>query len=133
MLKSVGTVGVEFTELETMAGTTVLGLLAIKNNISFFLHVLSLSDDIFTALNSPDFYGNTPLHYFALRGAENCGVLAHLSEMGAYSVENFAMQTPEHVSRSRQILCLELNQPVAVSFCAVHQVVSVVRIDNVGF
>ena len=118
MLDYVETCGVAFADLETMAGTTVLGLLAIKNNVPAFLRMLSLYKDKADALNAPDIYGNTPAHYFALRGVERCGMLAHIREMGARTVQNCARQSPEDVLASRRIVCCEPGQAVGASFCA---------------
>ena len=118
----------QYAELERMAGTTILGLLAIKNNISAFLHMLSFNKDIPDALNAQDLYGNTPLHYFALRGSENSGLLAHLHEMGACILTNRARQSPQAVQISRRIVCCEDGDKFGASYCAVRQVVSVVAV-----
>lgn len=125
-LNRVETIGAQFVELEKMAGTTVLGLLAIKNNISAFLHILSFNKNIPDALNAQDLYGNTPMHYFALRGKENCGLLAHLREMGACILANRAHQSPQAVQVSRRIVCCEGGVAFGASYCAIRQVVSVV-------
>lgn len=128
-LNRVATIGVQFVELERMAGTTVLGLLAIKNNVSAFLHILSFSKNIPEALNAQDLYGNTPLHYFALRGRETCALVAHLSEMGACILSNYARQSPLAIQLSCRIVCCEENKRVGASYCAIRQVVSVVLCD----
>ena len=125
-LNRVETIGAQFVELEKMAGTTILGLLSIKNNTSAFLHVLSFNKNIPDALNAQDLYGNTPSHYFALRGKETCGLLAYLREMGACILANRAHQTPQAVQVSRHIVCCEDGDAFGASYCAIRQVVSVV-------
>lgn len=125
-LNRVKTIGVQYVELERMAGTTILGLLAIKNNVSAFLHVLSFNQNIPDALNAQDLYGNTPLHYFALRGKENCALSAQLREMGASILTNRAQQSPHTVQVSRRIVCCAGGNEFGASYCAIRQVVSIV-------
>jgi ankyrin repeat protein len=128
-LNRVETIGVQYVELERMAGTTILGLLAIKNNVSAFLHMLSFNNNIPDALNAQDLYGNTPLHYFALRGKENCALSAHLREMGACILTNRAHQSPHAVQVSRHIVCCEDGNKFGASYCAIRQVVTIVPCD----
>lgn len=110
-----------------MAGTTALGLLAIKNNIAAFMHLLALADDPLLALNAKDLYGNTPLHYFALRGEGAAAVCAHLEEVGAdRRGANHAGETPCVVLRSRCITCKQQHLALGARFCATRLVVNVV-------
>ena len=128
-LNHVETIGVQYVELERMSGTTIWGLLAINNNVSAFLHLLSFNNNIPDALNAQDLYGNTPLHYFALRGKENYALSAHLREMGACILTNRAHQSPHIVQVSRCIMCCEDGNKFGASYCAIRQVVSIVRCD----
>ena len=125
-LNRVETIGVQYVELERMAGTTILGLLAIKNNVSAFLHMLSFNNNIPDALNAQDLYGNTPLHYFALRGEEKSALIAHLREMGACILTNRAQQSPHTVQVSRRIVCRDAGNEFGASYCAIRRVVSIV-------
>lgn len=126
-LSRLETIGVQYAELERMAGKTMLGLLAIKNNVSAFMQALSFLDNVQDALNTQDLYGNTPSHYFALRGDEKCAFIAHLSEMGACMTLNYARQSPQVIQSSRCIVCCEQGEPFGASYCAVRQVVTVIR------
>ena len=118
------TIGNRFVELEYMAGTTALGLLAIKNNITAFIHLLTLSDDTKRELSVQDMYGNTPLHYFALRGG---AVFSYLEELGADgNMVNNGQQSAHAVLRSRRIVCKERPNEVGACYCASRCVVSVV-------
>ena len=110
-----------------MFGTTALGLLAIKNNVIAFMHLLTLADDPPRALNTKDLYGNTPLHYFALRGEGAAAVCACLEEVGADPrATNHAGETPGVVVRSRSITCKQPHLAFGACFCATRLVVNVV-------
>ena len=125
ILKHVPTMGASFAELEVMAGTTALGLLAIKNNVSAFMYLLSMYDHAARALNAKDLYGNTPQHYFALRGDDRRPLLAHLAEMGAdLAVVNHANEAPCVVLSYRKVSCREKGERVGASFCAVRMLIS---------
>lgn len=125
-LSHVPTVGVHFRELEHMAGTTALGFLAIRNNITTFMHLLSLYENPRRALNVEDIYGNTPLHYFALRGNSAGATIAYLEEMGAdRGYRNHANDTPSSVLASRKLSCRERDQSVGAFFCSARLLVSV--------
>ena len=116
------TIGKPFAELEYMAGTTALGLLAI----TAFVHLLMLSDDAKREISVQDMYGNTPLHYFALRGG---AVFSYLEELGAdgYLIINNGEQSARAVlCNSHRIVCKEHPHAVGACFCASRCVVSVV-------
>jgi hypothetical protein len=125
ILKRVPTMGISFVELEVMAGTTALGLLAIKNNISAFMYLLSMYEHTASALNATDLYGNTSQHYFALRGDERRPLLAHMAEMGAdLAAVNNADEEPCVVLADRKVSCREKGERVGASFCAVRLLIS---------
>ena len=46
------------------------------------MHLLSMSVDAMHSLNMRDLYGNTPMHYWALRGEAASGILSQLEELG---------------------------------------------------
>lgn len=124
-MKHVSTVGVSFVELEHMAGTTALGLLAIKNNFTAFVHLMSLYSDPVHALNVQDLYGNTPLHYFALRGDSARAICSKIEEMGAKPYTNYADETPRTVLDTRTLSCREQDFPIGACFCSRRLIVSV--------
>ncbi len=123
--------GEQYYELEEMGGTTALGLLAIKNNIGTFMELMQLSDNHDRVLlNTPDLYGNTPLHYFALRGANvSRGVLAMLEERGGdCHARNHAGESVFDVLKCRRITCKEPYIMLGAQFCAVRLAITVVPI-----
>lgn len=121
--------GTRFHELEEMGGTTALGILAIKNNLEAFTSLLKMCDDPKISLNLSDLYGNTPLHYWALRGAEASGVLGYLEELGGNPrARNLAGDEVWQVARDRKITCKEPNVDVGACFCASRLLISVVRV-----
>ena len=131
MLRALPTIGTRFHELEEMGGTTALGILAIKNNFDAFLALLSMHSDSIKALSFTDIYGNTPLHYFALRGFEACGILGYLEERGGDpTARNLANEDMRQVLQSRRITCKEPNCDLGACFCASRLDISVVSVCN---
>ena len=112
-----------------MGGTTALGLLAIKNLHFHFMHLLSMSVDAMRSLNTRDLYGNTPLHYWALRRGAS-GILSHLEELGGdISCANLAGDTPRSVADSGGITCKEPGVGIGARFCSVRQTITVVEVE----
>ena len=131
MLRALPTIGTRFYELEEMGGTTALGILAIKNNFDALLNLLSMHSNFIEALSFTDIYGNTPMHYFALRGVEACGILGYLEERGGDpTVCNFANEDVRQVLQSRRITCKEPNCDLGACFCASRLDISVVSVSN---
>ena len=132
MLKALPTIGARFYELEEMGGTTALGILAIKNNLEAFLALLYMrTDTVNVLLNTGDIYGNTPMHYWALRGVEAYSVLKYLEEHGAdLKALNFANEDVCQVLGSQRITCKEPSCDMGACFCASRLDISVVRVSK---
>ena len=129
-IRRLATYGTSFTELERMGGTTALGLLAIKNLHIQFMHLLSMSVDAVRSLNTRDLYGNTPMHYWALRGQEAYGILSQLEELGGdVYCPNMAGETPRSVVASGGITCKEPNVRMGARFCSLRKMITVVEVD----
>ena len=113
-----------------MGGTTALGLLAIKNLHIPFMHLLSMSVDAMRSLNARDLYGNTPMHYWALRGERARGILSQLEELGGdvWSA-NLAGETPRSVAATGGVTCKEPGVGMGARFCARRQVITVVEVE----
>lgn len=126
-LRAVPTIGTRYHELEEMGGTTALGVLAIKNNLECFLHLLSMHEGSEDALNQQDIYGNTPLHYWALRGFQACGVVGYLQEMGGdFGACNFAGESVSKVMETRSVTCKEPGVPIGARYSAERMDIAVV-------
>lgn len=94
--------------LENLPGMTLMTLIASKNDMSAFFSLLSRIDqsEYVNVLNSPDAYGNTPLHYFAL--GSNKTALEALVNLGAsLKTANHAAQTPTDVCKSGSLQFIE--------------------------
>jgi hypothetical protein len=132
MLRALPTFGTRFYELEEMGGTTALGILAIKNNIEAFRALLFIHTDTIKALRFKDIYGNTPMHYLALRGVDACGVLGYMQELGGdLTARNLAGEDVRQVLHSRKITCKEPSCDIGACFCASRLDISVVRVRTV--
>ena len=127
-------IGCAYNNMENMTGITVFGLLAIKNNTGVFMQMLDHVSAQFgpghvgSVLNEKDVYGNTALHYFALRGRHRINELHQLFLLGgSMNVTNNAYQTPEEVVFMRKLSCIEDKDDVGVNFNGITQEIQVVR------
>ena len=124
--KSVPAIGRQFVLLEACTPNTLpLHLVAMRNNMPVLCMFLqrahnitrtSTDDATFAkckdSLNTTDIYGNTPLHYLALRNAfpeESANLLPSLNllyGMGAeFDIENNAGETMRDVANSGILTC----------------------------
>ena len=127
-LRTLETFGPQFHELEQMGATMALGILAIKNNSTAFLHLLQMHEDTAHALNKQDLYGNTPLHYWALRETA-FDILQHLQELGGNCAAcNFAGESVACVVATRKVTCKEPNLNVGARFCATNMTIEIVSV-----
>ena len=129
ILHQLPTIGDRFEDLELMGGISALGLLAIKNNMEAFMHLLDLSLNSKMLLQQTDLYGNTVLHYIALRGISKLGVIAQLEEIGADArIGNAVGELPIDVIKTQRITCKEPQQSFAAQFCVQRMITSVVKL-----
>ena len=94
--------------VDAMPGMTIMTLLAAKNNLNAIFTILQTLDESTrtTLVNTPDAYGNTLLHYFAL--IQNDSALKALVSLGASTThENHACKTPGDVHKSKSLDLLE--------------------------
>ena len=113
-----------------MGGTTAFGLLAIKNLHTHFMHLLSMSVDAKRSLNMRDLYGNTPMHYWALRGEGARGILSQLEEFGGDILgANLAGETPGCVAATGGITCKEPGVGIGAHSCSLRQMITVVEVN----
>ena len=94
--------------VNTMPGMTIMTLLAAKNNLDAIFMILTRMDEKKHAslVNTPDAYGNTPLHYFAL--SNNEPALKALVGVGAsMKHQNHAAETPWDVHESKSLDMVE--------------------------
>ena len=111
-----------------MGGTSALGLIAIKNNPMAFMHMLGMSREAdATLINQKDVYGNSCMHYWALRGVTNAGLLGMLEERGGMMREcNRAGQSVLDVLRERRLTCMDPSSRFGAEYCAVRRLITVV-------
>lgn len=126
------TIGLTYTDLEKMGGTTVMGTLAIKNNMSMFLAFMQrfchipeqdkeLTPEILTAsgnlLSNKDLYGNTPMHYWAARGEEHKDKIPLLLAFGGcLCIENNAGERAVDILRTRKMTLIADGDALGVSY-----------------
>lgn len=125
--------GDRFYELEEMGGTSGLGLIAIKNLFAAFMHILHMSKEAdATLINCRDVYGNSCMHYWALRGATHAGFLGMLEERGGMMrLCNRAGQSVLDVFERRRVTCMDPCSRFGAEYCAVSGHITVVLANEV--
>ena len=114
----------EVWSIETVAGFTMATTAAVKNRLDV-VQVLccntvtgdmteeQMRPEFERFLQGQDLYGNTVMHYFALR-ANDVAIKELLQVGGCMCIRNHAGQSAIDVRRSLELRMLDLREPVAV-------------------
>ena len=114
----------EVWSIETVAGFTMATTAAVKNRLDVVQLICcqmvpgdmteeQMRPEFERVLRGQDLYGNTVMHYFALR-ANDVAIKELLQVGGCMCIRNHAGQSAIHVRRAQELRMLDPRLPVAV-------------------